>query len=119
MGRKVVFHMHMTHKLETFLFIYIKSKVFSPHRQTGIGVSSMLARIGGVLAPMINLLGETNSSVSTAIFGFAPLLGAALALGLPETANKPLPDTIQDIQDAERLLHACNTELDSTYNIVP
>lgn len=68
-------------------------------------MSSMLARIGGVLAPMINLLGESNSALSTVIFGLAPLLGAALALGLPETANKPLPDTIQDIQDAERSIH--------------
>lgn len=65
----------------------------------------MFARIGGVLAPMINLLGESNSAVSTLIFGFAPLLGAALALGLPETANKPLPDTVQDIQDAKRFLY--------------
>lgn len=87
------------------MYIHIKYKVFPPNRQTGIGVSSMLARIGGVLAPMINLLGETNSAAPTVIFGFTPLLGAALALGLPETANKPLPDTIQDIQDAERLVH--------------
>lgn len=76
----------------------------------------MLARIGGVLAPMVNLLGESNSAVSTVIFGFAPLLGAALALGLPETANKPLPDTIQHIQDAERWLHTRNTDLDSTHS---
>ncbi|XP_053468656.1 solute carrier family 22 member 13 isoform X2 [Ictalurus furcatus] len=88
----------------SFAIIYIYTAELFPTvlRQTGIGLSSMLARIGGVLAPMINLLGESNSALSTVIFGFAPLLGAALALGLPETANKPLPDTIQDIQDAER-----------------
>lgn len=76
----------------------------------------MFARIGGVLAPMVNLLGETNSAVSTVIFGISPLLGAALALGLPETANKPLPDTIQDIQDAQRLLHVHSIELDRTHS---
>ncbi|KAG7317073.1 hypothetical protein KOW79_019371 [Hemibagrus wyckioides] len=88
----------------SFAVIYVYAAELFPTvlRQTGIGVASMFARIGGVLAPMINLLGETNSAVSTVIFGFSPLLGAALALGLPETANKPLPDTIQDIQDAER-----------------
>lgn len=74
----------------------------------------MWARIGGVLAPMVNLLGENNLAVSTVIFGFAPLIGAALALGLPETTNKPLPDTIQHVQDAERCLHTHKTDLDTT-----
>ncbi|KAM9493911.1 solute carrier family 22 member 6 [Clarias gariepinus] len=82
------------------IFVYTAELYPTVLRQTGMGVSSMLARIGGVLAPLINL---SNSAMSTAIFGLAPLLGAALALGLPETANKPLPDTIQDIQEAERL----------------
>ncbi|XP_060798864.1 organic cation transporter protein [Neoarius graeffei] len=88
----------------SFAVIYVYTAELFPTvlRQTGIGVSSMWARIGGVLAPMVNLLGESNLAVSTVIFGFAPLIGAALALGLPETTNKPLPDTIQHVQDAER-----------------
>ncbi|XP_051245450.1 solute carrier family 22 member 13 isoform X2 [Dicentrarchus labrax] len=33
------------------------------------------------------------------IFGTAPLLGAVLALALPETANRPLPDTVEDAEN--------------------
>ncbi|KAG9279828.1 organic cation transporter protein-like [Astyanax mexicanus] len=84
----------------SFAIIYIYSAELFPTvlRQTGIGVSSMFARMGGVLAPMINLLGQHNPVVPVLIFGSTPLLGAALALALPETANKPLPDTIQDAE---------------------
>ncbi|XP_036421557.1 organic cation transporter protein [Colossoma macropomum] len=84
----------------SFAIIYIYSAELFPTvlRQTGIGVSSMFARMGGVLAPMINLLGRQNPVVPVLIFGSTPLLGAALALALPETANKPLPDTIQDAE---------------------
>ncbi|KAL7829582.1 hypothetical protein AOLI_G00304670 [Acnodon oligacanthus] len=84
----------------SFAIIYIYSAELFPTvlRQTGIGVSSMFARMGGVLAPIINLLGRQNPVVPVLIFGSTPLLGAALALALPETASKPLPDTIQDAE---------------------
>lgn len=67
-------------------------------RQTGIGVASMFARIGGVLAPLINLLGRRAPVVPMLIFGSTPLVAAVLALGLPETANQPLPDSIFDVE---------------------
>ena len=69
------------------------------HRQTGIGVSSMFARMGGVLAPIINMLHTRSPSTPMLIFGTAPLLGAVLALALPETANRPLPDTVEDAEN--------------------
>uniref|UniRef100_A0A673HNB2 Solute carrier family 22 member 13-like n=1 Tax=Sinocyclocheilus rhinocerous TaxID=307959 RepID=A0A673HNB2_9TELE len=84
----------------SFAIIYIYSAELFPTvlRQTGIGVSSMFARIGGVLAPLINLLGRHAPVVPMAIFGFTPLLAAVLALALPETASQPLPDSIHDTE---------------------
>uniref|UniRef100_A0A672R8I1 Solute carrier family 22 member 13-like n=1 Tax=Sinocyclocheilus grahami TaxID=75366 RepID=A0A672R8I1_SINGR len=81
----------------SFAIIYIYSAELFPTvlRQTGIGVSSMFARMGGVLAPLINLLGRHAPVVPMAIFGFTPLLAAVLALVLPETASQPLPDTLK------------------------
>ncbi|XP_065147373.1 solute carrier family 22 member 13 [Paramisgurnus dabryanus] len=84
----------------SFAIIYIYSAELFPTvlRQTGLGVASMFARIGGVLAPLINLLGRHAPVVPMVIFGSTPLLAAVLALGLPETANQPLPDSIHDAE---------------------
>ncbi|XP_075995703.1 solute carrier family 22 member 13-like [Genypterus blacodes] len=82
----------------SFAVIYVYTAEIFPTviRQTGIGVSSMFARVGGVLAPLINMLHNHNPTVPLVIFGIAPLLGAVLALALPETAGRSLPDTMED-----------------------
>ncbi|TRZ00457.1 hypothetical protein DNTS_033222 [Danionella cerebrum] len=84
----------------SFAIIYIYSAELFPTvlRQTGIGISSMFARMGGVLAPLINLLGRHTPVVPMVIFGSTPLLASVLALALPETANQPLPDSICDTE---------------------
>lgn len=84
----------------SFAVIYVYTAELFPTvlRQTGIGVSSMFARAGGVLAPIINMLQNHSPNTPLVIFGTTPLLGAALALMLPETANKPLRDTVKDVE---------------------
>lgn len=59
----------------------------------------MFARMGGVLAPIINMLHNHSPATPLVIFGTFPLLGAILALALPETANRPLPDTVEDAEN--------------------
>ncbi|KAK5853406.1 hypothetical protein PBY51_007193 [Eleginops maclovinus] len=80
--------------------IYVYSAEVFPTviRQNGIGIGSMCARTGGVLAPMMHLLRRLNPHAPMVLCGLCPLLGSALTLLLPETANKPLPDTIEDIE---------------------
>ncbi|KAG7460683.1 hypothetical protein MATL_G00201380 [Megalops atlanticus] len=80
--------------------VYVYSAEIFPTvvRQNGIGMSSMCARAGGVIAPVIYLLRSYSKEAPMVIFGLCPLLGAGLSLLLPETANKPLPDTIQDVE---------------------
>ncbi|XP_034436315.1 organic cation transporter protein isoform X1 [Hippoglossus hippoglossus] len=80
--------------------IYVYSAEVFPTviRQNGIGLSSMCARTGGVLAPMMYLLRSISPQAPMLLCGLCPLLGSALTLLLPETANKPLPDTIEDIE---------------------
>ncbi|KAF3844249.1 hypothetical protein F7725_013590 [Dissostichus mawsoni] len=80
--------------------IYVYSAEVFPTviRQNGIGIGSMCARTGGVLAPMMYLLRRLNPHAPMVLCGLCPLLGSALTLLLPETANKPLPDTIEDIE---------------------
>ena len=64
------------------------------HSQTGIGMCGVFATIGGVLAPLINLLHVHSPVTPLLIFGTTPLLGAVLSMALPETAGRPLPDTV-------------------------
>ncbi|XP_043914119.1 solute carrier family 22 member 6-B-like [Protopterus annectens] len=68
-------------------------------RQRGMGACSMFARIGGVLAPMINLVRIYSSAAPVIIFGCASLLGSALGFLLPETAGCSLPETIEDAEN--------------------
>lgn len=53
------------------------------------------------------------------VFGLCTLIGAVLTMFLPETAHKPLPDTIEDVERTDdrwdnfhhkiqKLVHACS-----------
>ncbi|CAL8297776.1 unnamed protein product [Lota lota] len=85
----------------SFAIIYIYTAEIFPTvvRQTGIGMSGVFARMGGVLAPIINMLQTQSPSMPLVIFGTVPLLGAVLAMALPETAGRPLPDTVEDAEN--------------------
>ncbi|CAH0383129.1 unnamed protein product [Bemisia tabaci] len=65
-------------------------------RNVGMGVSSTVARFGSIAAPYINILGEVWRPLPFIIFGSFALSAGALALLLPETHNKDLPDSIAD-----------------------
>ncbi|KAL0280892.1 UNVERIFIED_CONTAM: hypothetical protein PYX00_002054 [Menopon gallinae] len=65
-------------------------------RNAGLGACSMSARIGGILAPYINLLADYWKPLPLLIFGGLALLAGGLALLLPETLNRKLPETIAD-----------------------
>ncbi|XP_037549538.1 solute carrier family 22 member 13 [Nematolebias whitei] len=84
----------------SFAVIYVYTAELFPTvvRQTGIGVCGMFARLGGVLAPIINMLDNHSPATPLIIFGTSPLLGAVFALALPETADRPLPDTLDDAE---------------------
>ncbi|KFV04166.1 Solute carrier family 22 member 13, partial [Tauraco erythrolophus] len=61
-------------------------------RQTGVGLCSMLARVAGIMAPLIRLLGQYHQAIPMAIFGSAPVVGGLLCVLLPETRGTDLVD---------------------------
>ena len=67
-----------------------------------MGVSSMCARIGGMLAPQILELSRFWGPLPLILFGGFAILSGGLALYLPETSGKPLPQTLEDVTDPER-----------------
>ncbi|NXY58667.1 S22AD protein, partial [Callaeas wilsoni] len=61
-------------------------------RQTGVGLCSMSARVAGILAPLLRLLGQYHQAIPMAIFGSTPVLGGLLCVLLPETRGADLAD---------------------------
>ncbi|KFO05759.1 Solute carrier family 22 member 13, partial [Balearica regulorum gibbericeps] len=57
-------------------------------RPPGVGLCSMSARVAGIIAPLIRLLGATP----VAFFGGAPVVGGLLCFLLPETRGTDLVD---------------------------
>ncbi|NWU10639.1 S22AD protein, partial [Cephalopterus ornatus] len=82
-------------------------------RQTGVGLCSMLARMAGVLAPLVRLLGQYHRAIPMAIFGSAPVLGGLLCVLLPETSGMELPD---DTGDGQTPTEVCENGTGSSEN---
>lgn len=57
---------------------------------------SIQARIGGVLAPYVNILTEYWTPLPLVVFGALSFICGLLSLLLPETLNKKLPETIEE-----------------------
>jgi len=59
--------------------------------------------IGAVIAPTIVALDHYNSAIPFGLFAAAALVGALLALWLPETLNQTLWETQQGMENASTL----------------
>lgn len=76
----------------------------TPLRSTGVGLSVAIARLGGVLAPQINVLSSTLGSIYLpfVIFSVFSLIAAIFCLFLPETLNEKLPESVKDIKALDK-----------------
>jgi MFS family permease len=79
------------------LYVYSAELLPTVVRSLGIGVSSTMARVGGFLAPGVVLLATISESIPMRVFGGLACLAGTLILFLPETAGKPMPETMADI----------------------
>ncbi|KAK3878474.1 hypothetical protein Pcinc_016892 [Petrolisthes cinctipes] len=88
----------------SYAIIYVLTAEIFPTvvRNVGVGSSSMVARIGGALAPYINLLGDYWYPIPMMIFGAMSVTAGLLSLLLPETLGRRLPETIEDGENFAR-----------------
>nr|XP_048314426.1 solute carrier family 22 member 8 [Myodes glareolus] len=93
------------------LFLYTSELYPTVLRQTGMGISNVWARVGSMIAPLVKITGEVQPYIPNVIFGTMALLGGSAAFFLLETLNRPLPETIEDIQNWHK--HAKKTKQES------
>ncbi|CAF0964964.1 unnamed protein product [Rotaria magnacalcarata] len=87
----------------TYAIIYIYANELFPTnvRNTGMGICSMVARIGAIIGTYCNdSLARIWINLPVLLYGIVSLIAAVLALMFPETLNKPLPQTVAE---AERM----------------
>lgn len=82
----------------SFAIIYNYSAELFPTvvRNSAIGLGSMCARLSGALTPLITLLDSFNPKIPAITFGLVALISGFLCFFLPETTNKPMPQTLAD-----------------------
>ncbi|XP_070532073.1 organic cation transporter protein-like [Ptychodera flava] len=82
----------------SFGMVYVFSaELFpTPLRSTGVGMCSMCARIGGILAPQLLLMSKIWAKLPAVVFGVACILAGILILPLPETRGKKLPESLEE-----------------------
>ncbi|XP_070348415.1 solute carrier family 22 member 13 [Equus asinus] len=83
-----------------FTISYVYSAELFPTiiRQTGMGLVGIFSRIGGILTPLVILLGDYQEAVPMIIYGTLPIVAGLLCILLPETRGQPLKDTIEDLE---------------------
>lgn len=84
----------------TSLYLYTAELYPTRYRHSFLGFSSMLGRIGSVIAPLTPALMVYWSGIPSIMFASTAILSALLVLTQPETFGQKVPDTIED---AERL----------------
>ncbi|XP_028917106.1 solute carrier family 22 member 6-B-like isoform X2 [Ornithorhynchus anatinus] len=78
--------------------LYANELFPTPLRQTGVGVTNMVARLGAVLAPLVLLAGPSVPLLPPVLFSAVALASGLLAAFLPETTGLPLPDTLEQVR---------------------
>ncbi|CAF3333739.1 unnamed protein product [Rotaria sp. Silwood2] len=84
----------------SYAIIYIYANELFPTqcRNTGMGICSMVARFGAIIGTLSNdLLARAWVHFPIVVFGTTSLIAVAFATICPETMNKPLPQTVHDI----------------------
>ncbi|KAG1682444.1 Solute carrier family 22 member 6-B [Nymphon striatum] len=84
----------------TFIMTYVfTAELFpTPLRSSAFGTGSMFSRVGGIAAPYVATVIEVWRPLPVLILGSCGIIGGIVLLFLPETLNKPLPETVDEIE---------------------
>ncbi|NXL54536.1 S226A protein, partial [Podilymbus podiceps] len=74
------------------VFLYTGELYPTIIRQTGMGLANTMARLGSITAPLVKMMGEVFPTLPFIIYGAAPVVSGLVAIFLPETRDKALPE---------------------------
>ncbi|XP_028676062.2 solute carrier family 22 member 7-like isoform X1 [Erpetoichthys calabaricus] len=92
----------------TIAFLYTAELFPTVLRQSGLGYTSFMGRMGVSLAPLVIILEDIWSSLPSAIFSTAAILCGCTAFLLSETHNFRLPETVADVEQDKHKLDPVN-----------
>lgn len=82
------------------LYVYASELFPTDIRSTSIGIQSLCARIGAMIAPFVAALGTDNAALPLIIFAVPSIVaGLMVALYLPETLGVKLLGSLDDLQE--------------------
>ena len=82
------------------IFIYTSELFPTSVRGSGIGLCSLMARVGALFTPFMSDLAEiTSEKLPYWLLGGFAVLSGLLCILLPETLGSKLPEDIEDIDD--------------------
>jgi len=84
-----------------YALVYLYATELTPTllRTYGLGTASTVGRVGSILAPVIvDIVGRENKTYPSIVFAGVSLLAGLLSILLPETRDRRLPETVDDIE---------------------
>ncbi|XP_077591769.1 solute carrier family 22 member 13-like [Stigmatopora nigra] len=81
----------------SYCIVYVYTAELYPTslRQSGVGLNSMCARVGGILTPLIRLLAVYHDAIPMILYGVIPISAGGLCMLLPETLNAELQEHVE------------------------
>lgn len=79
-------------------YVLFLTRCVTGFRQTASGLGSIASRVGGLVSPLVNLLGIYHPAIPTIIFSSLSIISGGLCFLLPETRRKELPESILDAE---------------------
>ncbi|KAM3601016.1 uncharacterized protein V6R79_006146 [Siganus canaliculatus] len=88
-----------------FSIVYIYTAEIYPTvlRNVGMGMCSSAARIGSITAPYVIYLGTYNKVLPYILMGSLTAAASVVNFFLPETLNRDLPETVEEMQECQGL----------------
>ncbi|KAH9287819.1 hypothetical protein KI387_031936 [Taxus chinensis] len=86
------------------LLIYCLEMFPSSVRNSAMSMMRQAANVGAIVSPVVVVIGRSNTVVSFGLFGIGIIVSGLFALGLPETQDRPLYDTLENQECEEALL---------------